>query len=65
MGENSRRRFVQKALAVGAGGMLAAPVQAQAPAALVKTIKPVVFKFQSTWPTKDIFNEFAQDFAKK
>lgn len=64
MRDDSRRRFVQSALAAGAGGMLASQVQAQAPA-VVKTASPIVFKFQSTWPTKDIFNEFAQDFAKK
>ena len=64
MRDDSRRRFVQSALAAGAGGVLASQVQAQAPA-VVKTASPIVFKFQSTWPTKDIFNEFAQDFAKK
>lgn len=64
MRDDSRRRFVQKALAAGAAGAIATPAASQS-ASLVKTIKPVVFKFQSTWPTKDIFNEFAQDFAKK
>lgn len=64
MRDDSRRRFVQKALVAGATGAMAAPVLAQS-AASVKTAKPIVFKFQSTWPTKDIFNEFAQDFAKK
>lgn len=65
MRDDSRRRFVRSALAAGATGVLASGVaQAQAPA-LIKTASPIVFKFQSTWPTKDIFNEFAQDFAKK
>lgn len=66
MRDDSRRRFVQRALAAGAGSALvsATPAQAQAPA-VSKTTGPIVFKFQSTWPTKDIFNEFAQDFAKK
>jgi TRAP-type mannitol/chloroaromatic compound transport system substrate-binding protein len=27
--------------------------------------EPMVWKFQSTWPAKDIFHEFALDFAKK
>ncbi len=63
MSDDSRRRFVQQALAVGAGALVV-PVQAQPPA-LIKAGKPIVLKFQSTWPTKDIFNEFAQDFAKK
>lgn len=64
MRDDSRRRFVQKALAAGAAGAITTPAASQS-ASLVKTIKPEVFKFQSTWPTKDIFNEFAQDFAKK
>ncbi|HEX4856526.1 MAG TPA: TRAP transporter substrate-binding protein [Limnobacter sp.] len=64
MTEHSRRRFVQAALAAGAGSVAAGSALAQAPAVL-KSTKPIIFKFQSTWPTKDIFNEFAQDFAKK
>lgn len=64
MSNPTRRRFVQQALGVGAGACLAGAAQAQAPAA-VKSASPIVLKFQSTWPTKDIFNEFAQDFAKK
>ncbi len=64
MSSPTRRRFVQQALGVGAGACLAGAAQAQAPVA-VKSVSPIVLKFQSTWPTKDIFNEFAQDFAKK
>ena len=64
MSNPTRRRFVQQALGAGAGACLAGVAQAQAPAA-VKSVSPIVLKFQSTWPTKDIFNEFAQDFAKK
>ena len=26
---------------------------------------PILFRWQSTWPAKDIFHEYAQDFAKK
>lgn len=59
----ARRQFVATSLGLGAAAMAAA--QAVAAPAVVKTIKPQVFKFQSTWPTRDIFNEFAQDFAKK
>jgi TRAP-type mannitol/chloroaromatic compound transport system substrate-binding protein len=55
----SRRSFLQKA-AVGAAGAAVAAVPtihvAQA---------PIAFRFQSTWPTKDIFHEYALDFAKK
>ncbi len=54
----SRRNFIKgAALATGAAAMVAAPaVHAQAPTRL---------KFQSTWPNKDIFHEFATDFVKR
>ena len=48
-----RRRFLQSA-AVGA---MAAPMVSQA--------QTTALRFQSTWPAKDIFHEYAQDFAKK
>ncbi len=53
-----RRRFLQStaAAAVGAGA-LAAPAIAIA--------QTTTLRFQSTWPAKDIFHEYAQDFAKK
>jgi TRAP-type mannitol/chloroaromatic compound transport system substrate-binding protein len=55
----SRRSFLKKA-AVGAAG---------AAVAVAPTIHvaqaPVTLRFQSTWPTKDIFHEFALDYAKK
>ena len=55
----SRRSFLKKA-AVGAAG---------AAVAAVPTIhvaqSPITLRFQSTWPTKDIFHEYALDFAKK
>jgi TRAP-type mannitol/chloroaromatic compound transport system substrate-binding protein len=55
----SRRAFLRKA-AVGAAG---------AAVAVAPTIHvaqaPISFRFQSTWPTKDIFHEYALDFAKK
>ena len=38
--------------------MLAAP-------AVVRSEQPIQLRFQSTWPTRDIFHEFALDFAKK
>jgi TRAP-type mannitol/chloroaromatic compound transport system substrate-binding protein len=54
-----RRRFLKSAVtaSVGAGAM-AAPAFAQAPAV-------TSLRFQSTWPSKDIFHEYALDFAKK
>jgi TRAP-type mannitol/chloroaromatic compound transport system substrate-binding protein len=55
----SRRSFLKKA-AVGAAGaaVAAAPTIHVAQA-------PISLRFQSTWPTKDIFHEYALDFAKK
>src|SRR5436190_17134793 len=53
-----RRRFLKKAAtAAGAAGALATPMIAAA--------QTVSMRFQSTWPAKDIFHEFANDFAKK
>jgi TRAP-type mannitol/chloroaromatic compound transport system substrate-binding protein len=53
-----RRRFLKKA-ATGAvaGGALAAP--------MISKAQTVSLRFQSTWPSKDIFHEYANDFAKK
>ncbi|HET8538684.1 MAG TPA: TRAP transporter substrate-binding protein [Anaeromyxobacter sp.] len=55
----SRRSFLKKA-AVGAAG---------AAVAVAPTIHvaqaPTTLRFQSTWPTKDIFHEYALDYAKK
>lgn len=53
-----RRKFIQRAAAGALGaGALAAPA--------VSTAQTVSFRFQSTWPAKDIFHEYANDFAKK
>ena len=54
----SRRRNLLKGAAVAAGAM-SAPMLAMAQAG------PIALRFQSTWPAKDIFHEYAQDFAKK
>ena len=53
----TRRRFLEVA-AAGAAATVAAP------AALAQT-GPVNMRFQSTWPAKDIFHEYALDYAKK
>lgn len=53
----SRRRFLGKA-AAGTATALAFPAVATAQS-------PTQFRFQSTWPSKDIFHEYALDFAKK
>ncbi|WP_428030485.1 TRAP transporter substrate-binding protein [Ancylobacter sp.] len=53
----NRRRFIATAAAAAAGATIAAPaVHAQA---------PIKLKFQSTWPNKDIFHEFAGDYVKR
>jgi TRAP-type mannitol/chloroaromatic compound transport system substrate-binding protein len=53
-----RRHFLKHASAgaVGAAAM-AAP--------MVSNAQTVSLRFQSTWPAKDIFHEYANDFAKK
>src|SRR5499425_1834599 len=52
----SRRRFLLAAGATGAA-TVAMPQVSRA--------QTVTWKYQSTWPTKDIFHEFAADYAKK
>ena len=53
-----RRRFLKKAAAGAVGaGALAAP--------MVSSAQTVALRFQSTWPAKDSFHEYANDFAKK
>jgi TRAP-type mannitol/chloroaromatic compound transport system substrate-binding protein len=56
-GRDSRRRFL-KAAAVGGAAAIAAP-------SVVRAQASVRLKFQSTWPNKDIFHEFAADFVKR
>jgi len=54
----SRRKFLAGAAAAATGAAtLGFP-------AIVKAQGPVSFRFQSTWPSKDIFHEYALDFAK-
>jgi len=53
----SSRRGLLKGAAVAAGA-LSAPM-------IAKAQNPITFRFQSTWPAKDIFHEYANDFAKK
>ena len=55
----SRRKFLTGAAAVTAGAAtLGFPM-------IVKAQGPITMRWQSTWPTKDIFHEYALDFAKK
>lgn len=51
-----RRRGLLKGAAVAAGAM-SVP--------MISTAQTTSLRFQSTWPAKDIFHEYANDFAKK
>src|SRR6476619_2995376 len=53
----TRRRFLGAA-AAGAAAAVAAPT-------VVSAQGPISMRWQSTWPSKDIFHEYANDFAKK
>lgn len=53
-----RRKFLKAAAGVGGLAALGGAATARAAA-------PITFRFQSTWPTKDIFHEYAVDFARK
>ena len=56
----SRRKFLASA-ALAAGGAAAT----MGFPTVVKAQGPISMRWQSTWPTKDIFHEYALDFAKK
>jgi len=55
----SRRKFLKAGATAVAGAATVAMPQ------VVKAQEAVVFKFQSTWPSKDIFHEFAQDYVNR
>jgi TRAP-type mannitol/chloroaromatic compound transport system substrate-binding protein len=52
-----RRFFANASVALAGVGSLGFPMIAKA--------QTTTLRFQSTWPTKDIFHEYANDFAKK
>lgn len=53
----SRRKFLKTAgLGVATAAVVAAPN-------VVKTQAPISMRWQSTWPSKDIFHEYALDFG--
>src|SRR4051794_1309654 len=54
---STRRRFLKTA-AASAAAAVAAPN-------IVSAQGPVSMRWQSTWPSKDIFHEYALDYAKK
>ena len=53
----SRRKFLRGAALAGTAAV-ASP-------AVVKAQGPIAMRWQSTWPSKDIFHEYALDYAKK
>ena len=53
----SRRNVLKAAVAAGGVAALGFPM-------IVKAQGPTTMRWQSTWPQKDIFHEFALDFAK-
>src|SRR5436189_4336478 len=56
--ERTTRRYFLGSAAAAATATVAAP-------AIAQTAGPISFRFQSTWPSKDIFHEYALDYAKK
>ena len=57
---SSRRSFLKQ----GATAAAASAATVAMPN-VVRAQEAVVFKFQSTWPAKDIFHEYAQDFVNR
>ena len=55
----SRRRFLTRAAAASAGAAVGFPMIAKGQTG------PISMRWQSTWPSKDIFHEYALDYAKK
>ena len=55
----SRRNMLKAAMAAGGAAVLGFPMIAKGQTG------PISMRWQSTWPQKDIFHEFANDFAKK
>ncbi len=55
--KTSRRKFLGGAAVAGAAALTAPSV--------VKAQGPINMRWQSTWPSKDIFHEYALDYAKK
>src|SRR5687768_18569226 len=55
----SRRNVLKAAMAAGGAAVLGFPMIAKGQTG------PTSMRWQSTWPQKDIFHEYANDFAKK
>jgi TRAP-type mannitol/chloroaromatic compound transport system substrate-binding protein len=58
-GKVSRRNMLKAAMAAGGAAVLGFPMIAKGQSG------PISMRFQSTWPQKDIFHEYALDFGKK
>ena len=58
-GAGTRRKFLKASSAATAGAALGFPMIAKGQTG------PISMRWQSTWPAKDIFHEYANDFAKK
>jgi TRAP-type mannitol/chloroaromatic compound transport system substrate-binding protein len=54
----ARRNFLKGSFALAAAATVATP-------SVVKAQGPISMRWQSTWPAKDIFHEYALDFGKK
>ncbi|MBI3140308.1 MAG: twin-arginine translocation signal domain-containing protein [Rhodocyclales bacterium] len=54
----SRRKFLSAGAAAAGAAALSFPM-------IAKAQGPISMRWQSTWPSKDIFHEYALDFAKK
>jgi len=54
----TRRSFIKGAAAASVAVAIAAPT-------VVRAQEAIVWKFQSTWPAKDIFHEYAQDYVNR
>lgn len=54
----TRRSFIKGAAAASVAVAVAAPT-------VVRAQDAIVWKFQSTWPAKDIFHEYAQDYVNR
>ena len=53
-----RRKFLANAAAVSGAAIASFPMVAAAQT-------PIVLRVQSTWPAKDIFHEYAQDYVRR
>jgi TRAP-type mannitol/chloroaromatic compound transport system substrate-binding protein len=62
-GTTKGRRAFLRTMAVG--GAVAATSTVVAPNVVRGQTSPISMRWQSTWPAKDIFHEYANDFAKK